>query len=241
MRITTRTRTSPRSSRSWRMRSSSSSRSRPAPRAAAAPLMPEQPGYQDMGGRVTRYPLRASEKTEKGGKLRDIQLGQRWMDAMSVDYSCLFPTGMLNIGMHPQKRNGGRAVLGLQSLGHREGAARIGRTASTRCCACRSPTPMRRCARSRRSATARASAGFMVTTVRHNPVHDNCLHEGLPGDRGARSRALLPFRLQLGRAGVPQLQPLPLGARARLLVLQHPALAPTGSSTAWASASPSCR
>ena len=25
------------------------------------------------------------------------------MDAMSVDYSCLFPTGMLNIGMHPQK------------------------------------------------------------------------------------------------------------------------------------------
>ena len=25
------------------------------------------------------------------------------MDAMSVDYSCLFPTGMLNIGLHPQK------------------------------------------------------------------------------------------------------------------------------------------
>ena len=59
-------------------------------------------GYQDMGGRVTRYPLRASEKTEKGS-LRDIQLGYRWMDAMSVDYSCLFPTGMLSIGLHPQK------------------------------------------------------------------------------------------------------------------------------------------
>jgi len=25
------------------------------------------------------------------------------MDAMGVDYSCLFPTGMLNIGLHPQK------------------------------------------------------------------------------------------------------------------------------------------
>jgi uncharacterized protein len=59
-------------------------------------------GYQDMGGRVTRYPLRSSEKTEKGS-LRDIQLGYRWMDAMSVDYSCLFPTGMLSIGLHPQK------------------------------------------------------------------------------------------------------------------------------------------
>jgi hypothetical protein len=27
-------------------------------------LMPSQVGYQDMGGRVTRYPMRYSEKTE---------------------------------------------------------------------------------------------------------------------------------------------------------------------------------
>lgn len=59
-------------------------------------------GYQDMGGRVTRYPLRSSEKTP-GAPHRDVQIGNRWMDAMGVDYSCLFPTGMLNIGMHPQK------------------------------------------------------------------------------------------------------------------------------------------
>jgi len=60
-------------------------------------------GYQDMGGRVTRYPLRSSEKTDAQGPHRDIQLGHRWMDAMGVDYSCLFPTGMLSIGLHPQK------------------------------------------------------------------------------------------------------------------------------------------
>ena len=60
-------------------------------------------GYQDMGGRVTRYPMRGTEKTDGAGHMRDVQLGHRWMDAMSVDYSCLFPTGMLNIGMHPQK------------------------------------------------------------------------------------------------------------------------------------------
>jgi hypothetical protein len=65
-------------------------------------ILPGGIGYQDMGGRVTRYPMRGSEKVA-GGKLRDIQLGHRWMDAMSVDYSCLFPTGMLNVGMHPQK------------------------------------------------------------------------------------------------------------------------------------------
>jgi uncharacterized protein len=66
-------------------------------------IVPSGVGYQDMGGRVTRYPMRGSEKTEAGGALRDVQLGHRWMDAMSVDYSCLFPTGMLNIGLHPQK------------------------------------------------------------------------------------------------------------------------------------------
>jgi predicted TIM-barrel fold metal-dependent hydrolase len=66
-------------------------------------IVPSGLGYQDMGGRVTRYPMRGSEKTEAGGALRDVQLGHRWMDAMSVDYSCLFPTGMLNIGLHPQK------------------------------------------------------------------------------------------------------------------------------------------
>jgi hypothetical protein len=65
-------------------------------------VAPVQIGYQDMGGRVTRYSMRPTEKTEQGS-LRDVQLGHRWMDAMSVDYSCLFPTGMLNIGMHPQK------------------------------------------------------------------------------------------------------------------------------------------
>jgi hypothetical protein len=64
-------------------------------------IVPIPTGYQDMGGRVTRYPLRQTEKTEDGS-VRDVQLGHRWMDAMGVDYSCLFPTGMLNIGLHPQ-------------------------------------------------------------------------------------------------------------------------------------------
>lgn len=65
-------------------------------------ILPGQVGYQDMGGRVTRYPMRSSEKTEPD-RLRDVQLGERWMDAMGVDYSCLFPTGMLNVGLHPMK------------------------------------------------------------------------------------------------------------------------------------------
>ena len=65
-------------------------------------IVPRQTGYQDMGGRVTRYPMRSSEKTSPE-RLRDVELGERWMDAMGVDYSCLFPTGMLNVGLHPMK------------------------------------------------------------------------------------------------------------------------------------------
>ena len=65
-------------------------------------ILPGVSGYQDMGGRVTRYPLRSTEKTDPG-RSRDVQLGERWMDAMGVDYSCLFPTGMLNVGLHPLK------------------------------------------------------------------------------------------------------------------------------------------
>lgn len=65
-------------------------------------IVPGQIGFQDMGGRVTRYPLRSQEKTD-AGRQRDVVLGERWMDSMSVDYSCLFPTGMLNVGLHPLK------------------------------------------------------------------------------------------------------------------------------------------
>ena len=59
-------------------------------------------GYQDMGGRVTRYPLRKLEKTPKDDKHRDVHLSHRWMDAMGIDYACVFPTSMLSLALHPQ-------------------------------------------------------------------------------------------------------------------------------------------
>ena len=55
-------------------------------------------------------------------------------------------------------RNGGRAVLGLQPLAHREGAAGFRRPLLLDADACRSPIPTRACARSRSSATASTSA-----------------------------------------------------------------------------------
>jgi predicted TIM-barrel fold metal-dependent hydrolase len=137
-------------------------------------LMPVQVGYQDMGGRVTRYPLRSTEKTDQTGPARDVALGQRWMDAMSVDYSCLFPTGMLNIGLHPQKEmevdlcwaynrwvtekvlpeSGGRFYTMLSlPISSPDDALRHVETFGDR----------------------KGVGGFMVTTVRNIPVHDNSL------------------------------------------------------------------
>ena len=64
-------------------------------------MVPAALGYQDMGGRVSRYIGRRHEKTGSGMS-RPTELSLRWMDALSVDYACLFPTPMLALGLHPQ-------------------------------------------------------------------------------------------------------------------------------------------
>ena len=59
-------------------------------------------GYQELMGRVTRYPGRRKEKTPSG-VLRDIALTKRWLDAIGIDVVCLFPTPMLSLGLTPRK------------------------------------------------------------------------------------------------------------------------------------------
>jgi predicted TIM-barrel fold metal-dependent hydrolase len=72
-------------------------------RGSNAVLM-DQPGYQDMGGRVTRYMPRkmVGDKIAAEGGSREIVQAMQWMDALSVDYACIFPTPMLLLGTHPQ-------------------------------------------------------------------------------------------------------------------------------------------
>jgi uncharacterized protein len=59
-------------------------------------------GYQELMGRVTRYPGRRKEKTPPTVH-RDIALTKRWMDAIGIDVVCLFPTPMLSLGLTPRK------------------------------------------------------------------------------------------------------------------------------------------
>jgi predicted TIM-barrel fold metal-dependent hydrolase len=57
--------------------------------------------YQELAGRITRYPRRKSEQVPPKPH-RDITLMRRWMDAMGVDIACMFPTPLLNLGLAPR-------------------------------------------------------------------------------------------------------------------------------------------
>jgi predicted TIM-barrel fold metal-dependent hydrolase len=134
-------------------------------------LLPTNVGYQDMGGRVTRYPMRGSEKTGDG-KHRDVQLGLRWMDAMGVDYACLFPTGMLNIGLHPQKEMEVELCWAYNRwLTEKVLPESDGRIYSALCLPFSDPDAALRHVET--FGDRKGVTGFMVTTVRHLPVYDN--------------------------------------------------------------------
>src|SRR3954470_18257300 len=61
----------------------------------------ESGSYQELGGRITRYPMRSREKVPPAPH-RDITLMERWMDAMGVDMAIMFPTPMLNLANCPR-------------------------------------------------------------------------------------------------------------------------------------------
>src|SRR5438128_2728772 len=62
-------------------------------RTMGLPMSPQRGSDQEMGGRITRSPFRRNEKSPfKDGGKRDTDLALRWMNAMGVDYSCIFPT-----------------------------------------------------------------------------------------------------------------------------------------------------
>jgi predicted TIM-barrel fold metal-dependent hydrolase len=64
-------------------------------------VLPSGVGYQEMGGRAMRYALRRIEQADKDVH-RDISLTRRWMDAIGTDIAVIFPSPMLQLGLHPQ-------------------------------------------------------------------------------------------------------------------------------------------
>ncbi len=130
-----------------------------------------QVGYQDIGGRVTRYPLRKMEETPADGIHRDVHLTHKWMDAMGVDYTCMFPTPMLSLAMHPQpevEHNLARAYNRWLVEKVLPGSPRMSSMLYL---------PFNDHAAAYKMVQEFGDKpgvlGFMVTSVRHKPVHDN--------------------------------------------------------------------
>src|SRR5438132_2390060 len=134
-------------------------------------LMPSQVSFQDMGGRITRYPLRSSEKTGND-KPRDVQLGHRWMDAMSVDYACLFPTMLLAVGLHPSTEMEIELCWAYNRwLTEKALPASGGRFYSMLCLPFSEPDEALRHVET--FGDRSGVTGFMITSVRSLPVHHN--------------------------------------------------------------------
>ncbi len=133
-------------------------------------VMPGGVGYQDMGGRVTRYPLRKIEKAE-GGKHRDITLTKRWMDAMGIDLAVMFPSPMLQLGLHPQVE----VEVALSRAYNRWLVERVlshePRIRSMLYLPFNDPEASYKMVQE--FGTAKGVNGFMVTSARHRPVHHN--------------------------------------------------------------------
>jgi hypothetical protein len=128
-------------------------------------------GYQDIGGRVTRYPLRKLEETPADGIHRDVHLTHKWMDSMGVDYSCMFPTPMLSLALHPQpevEQNLARAYNSWLVEKVLPGSPRISSMLYL-------PFNDHKAAYKMVEdfGDKPGVLGFMVTSVRHKPVHDN--------------------------------------------------------------------
>ncbi|AMN44280.1 amidohydrolase family protein [Rhodoplanes sp. Z2-YC6860] len=128
-------------------------------------------GYQDIGGRITRHWLRKHEKVEDTTKHRDITTTLRWMDAMGVDYACLFPTPMLFLGTHPQVEIEVAMSRAYNRWLCEEILAKEKRIISMLYLPFNDPDATYKMVKD--FGDKPGVVGFMVTSPRYKPVHDN--------------------------------------------------------------------
>jgi predicted TIM-barrel fold metal-dependent hydrolase len=139
-------------------------------RPGRSAFLNSQVGYQDTGGRMTRHELRKYEKVPPDIH-RDIAMTKLWMDAMGVDYACLFPTPMLFLGLHPQVE----IEVAMAQAYNRWLCERIlspePRLISMLYLPFNDPEAAYRTVTE--FGDRKGVVGFMVTSPRYKPVHDN--------------------------------------------------------------------
>lgn len=126
--------------------------------------------FQDVGGRIIHQGKRGEAVDDKSVH-RDVVLAQRAYEAMSIDYTVVFPTQMLNLGVHPQFHMEGI----LAPAYNRWFADRILKADEKLGSMIYLPfgDPELACKTVEEFADKQGVIGFMVTSVRHKPVHHN--------------------------------------------------------------------
>ena len=139
-------------------------------RAGRSGFLNNQVGYQSLGGRMTRHKNRAHFKG-RGDQHRDIDWTLDWMDAMGVDYSCMFPTPMLFLGLHPQVEIEVALCRAYNAWLCERILAEEPRIVSMLYLPFNDPEWAYRTVRD--FGDKKGVVGFMVTSPRYKPVHDN--------------------------------------------------------------------
>jgi uncharacterized protein len=126
--------------------------------------------YQDCGGRIIHQGKRG-EKVDDPSVHRDVVLARRAYESMAIDYTVVFPTQMLNLGYHPQFHMEGPIATAY----NRWFADRILAADDKLGAMIYLPfgDPELACRTVEEFADRKGCIGFMVTSVRHKPVHHN--------------------------------------------------------------------
>ena len=136
-------------------------------------ILNSQVGYQNTGGRIHRQRFRDKEreKARPGGKHTDITLTLDWMDAMGVDYCCMFPTPMLFLGLHPQIEMEAAMCDAYNAWLCERILAQEPRIVSMLYLPFNDPEAAYKTVK--KFGDKKGVVGFMVTSPRYRPVHDN--------------------------------------------------------------------
>lgn len=140
-------------------------------RGGRASFLGGQVGYQDTGGRMTRHWLAKKQKFEDASRHRDIHKTTQWMDAMGVDYCCLFPTPMLFLGTHPQPEIEAAMAQAYNRWLCDKILAHEDRIISMLYLPFNDPEAAYKTVKE--FGDRKGVVGFMVTSPRNKPVHDN--------------------------------------------------------------------
>lgn len=126
--------------------------------------------YQDCGGRIIHQGKRG-EKVEGASVHRDVVLAQRAYEAMAIDFTVVFPTQLLNLGVHPQFHMEAK----LAQAYNRWFAENILKADKNLGAMIYLPfgDPEAAYKTVEEFADNDSVIGFMVTSVRHKPVHHN--------------------------------------------------------------------